>query len=308
MEVMDLIKDPGIWAGQNKPGLPVEEADIVIFSIPYDGGVSFRAGAKDAPKSIREITYTITPTTENFESFEGVRIVDLGDAKGGNREEIFRNAETMTKQILEAGKFFIMLGGDHSVTIPVQKGVSDGLSEPFGIIHIDAHFDLCDHMDGDKLSHGSTERRALELKNVSGTGSIFFLGVRSVEMDELDFMKLNKINCLSAREMSELGIAEVVSQVKQHFKNFRHIYLTLDIDCLDPAYAPGTGTPQFGGINARDLLTLLRGLFDLPIVGMDIVEVAPSLDDSLISVFAARKIVTECIGHHLRKQGSLQCR
>lgn len=306
MEVKDLIKDSGIWAGQNKPGMGIEDADVVIFSIPFDGGVSFRAGAKDAPKALREITYTITPTTEDFESFDGINLVDLGDVSGKNREELFDKATETTKDIIEDGKFFIMIGGDHSVTIPVQKGVSDGLSEPFGIIHIDAHFDLSDDMDGDKLSHGSTERRALELDNVTGIDSIFFLGIRSVEMDELKFIRENKVNCISAGQIHELGIDQVVAQVKEHFRDYNKIYITLDIDCLDPAYAPGTGTPQFGGMTARELLTLLRGIFDLPVIGMDIVEVAPSLDDSLVAVFAARKIVTECIGHHLRKQGKLK--
>ena len=106
--------------------------------------------------------------------------------------------------------------------------------------------------------------------------------------------------------MSEIGIEAVISKVKDHFEGYKNIYITLDIDCLDPAYAPGTGTPQFGGLTPRELLTLLRGLFDLPILGMDIVEIAPKLDNSLVAVFAARKIVTECWGHYLRKQGKLK--
>ena len=306
MEVKELIKDPGIWAGQNKPGLPVEEADIVVFSIPFDGGVSFRAGAKDAPQALREITYTISPTTELFESFDVINVVDLGDIPGESRDELFKNAERATSDIVKAGKFFVMIGGDHSVTIPVQKGVDDALNKPFGIIHIDAHFDLCDKLNGDSLSHGSTERRALELNNISGIESIFFLGIRSIEMDELDFIRNNGVHCLSANDMAEIGIEATVSKVKEHFKGYEKIYLTLDIDCLDPAYAPGTGTPQFGGLTARELLGLLRGLFDLPIIGMDVVEVAPKLDSSLVAVFAARKIITECWGHHLRRRKKLK--
>ena len=306
MEVKELIKDPGIWAGQNKPGLPVEEADIVVFSIPFDGGVSFRAGAKDAPQALREITYTISPTTELFESFDVINVVDLGDIPGESRDELFKNAERATSDIVKAGKFFVMIGGDHSVTIPVQKGVDDALNKPFGIIHIDAHFDLCDKLNGDSLSHGSTERRALESNNISGIESIFFLGIRSIEMDELDFIRKNGVHCLSANDMAEIGIEATVSKVKEHFKGYEKIYLTLDIDCLDPAYAPGTGTPQFGGLTARELLGLLRGLFDLPIIGMDVVEVAPKLDSSLVAVFAARKIITECWGHHLRRRKKLK--
>ncbi len=306
MEVNELIKDPGIWAGQNKPGLTIEEADIVVFSIPYDGGVSFRAGAKDGPKALREITYTIAPTTETFESFEGISVVDLGDVPGKSRDELFASAEKVTYDSVKAGKFFVMIGGDHSVTIPVHRGIDSALDEPFGIIHIDAHFDLCHEINGDTLSHGSTERRALQLKNISGAESLFFLGIRSVETQELAFIRENDLNCLSAKDVSEIGIEAVISKVKDQFEGYKNIYITLDIDCLDPAYAPGTGTPQFGGLTPRELLTLLRGLFDLPIIGMDIVEIAPKLDNSLVAVFAARKIITECWGHYLRKQGKLK--
>ena len=196
----------------------------------------------------------------------------------------------------------MMIGGDHSTTIPVQKGIDRALKEPFGIIHIDAHFDLCDTLEGDPLSHGSTERRALELNNVPHSESIFFLGVRSVEVDELDFIERNKINVINSHKLHRMKVDETLEIVSKKMKGFKKIYLTLDIDCLDPAYAAGTGTPQFGGLNSRLLLDLLHGLFELPIIGMDVVEVAPALDPSLTSVFAARKIITECWGHYLRKK------
>ena len=287
MDVSKIIKDPGIWAGQNKPGLPIEEADILVFSIPFDGGVSFRSGACDAPKAIREITYTIPPTTENFESFEGIKVLDLGDVEGKDRNELFLNAKSTASSAVKAGKFFTMIGGDHSVTIPVQSGVDEALNEPFGIIHIDAHCDLCNEMNGDKYSHGSTERRAIELENINGPDSLYFLGIRSVETDELDFIRENRINILSAKSIHVIGLGAAVQQVKEHFKGIGKIYLTIDIDCLDPGFAPGTGTPQFGGLSSRDLLTLLEGIFDLPIIGMDIVEVAPKLESSIVAVFAA---------------------
>ena len=298
----EMIRDTNLWAGLNKPELSPEDADIVIFGVPFDGGVSFRSGAREAPTTIREITYTIPPTTEHLESLEELKIVDLGDISGETRDDIFKRTEETVVQLVEKEKFFIMIGGDHSTTIPVQRGIDRALKESFGIIHIDAHFDLCDTLEGDSLSHGSTERRALELKNVTGSESIFFLGVRSVEMDELEFIGRNKINVINSYELHRRGVKETLKVVKERMKGFNKIYLTLDIDCLDPAYAAGTGTPQFGGLNSRQLLDLLYGLFELPIMGMDIVEVAPALDPSLTSVFAARKIITECWGHYLRKE------
>ncbi|MCK5762841.1 MAG: agmatinase [Clostridiales bacterium] len=300
----EMIQGNTIWAGLNKPEIDIEESDVIVFGIPYDGSVSFRSGAKDAPRVLREITYTIAPTTEYFESIKDFKVKDIGDVEGENRDEIFRKTEEIVKSLVSKDKFFTMIGGDHSTTIPVMKGIDQGVDENFGIIHIDAHFDLCDDMDGDKLSHGSTQRRSLELDHVEDIDSLFFIGIRSIEEDEYEFKQSNNINVISASEYSRLGTNEVIKRVKKKMEKFNKIYITLDIDCLDPAYAAGTGTPQFGGLTSRELLDLLKGLFDLPIIGFDVVEVAPNLDPALTSLFAARKIITECWGHQLRKQGS----
>ena len=300
--VKEMIGEKAIWGGLNRPGIPLEESDIMVWGIPYDKGVSFRSGAKDAPRALREITYTIPPTTERFESIKELKVLDLGDFEGETREEIFQAAEAAAYAGVRAGKLITMIGGDHSTTIPMLQGINRALDEPFGIIHIDAHFDLCDEMGGDYFSHGSTERRALELKNVPDTESIFFIGVRSVEEEEYDFIQKNKMNILKALDVRRLGIKQCLEQIKEKMKRFKHIYITIDIDALDPAYAPGTGTPQFGGLDSRELLDLLHGLFDLPVIGFDVVEVAPGLDTSLTAVFAARKIITECWGHYHRKR------
>lgn len=299
--VKEMIREKEIWAGLNRPGLPMDQADIVVFSIPFDGGVSFRAGAKDGPRAIREITYTIAPTTEKWEDLSELQILDLGDLYGDDREELFHKAEEASYSIVKAGKLLTMIGGDHSTTIPVLRGINRALDEPFGIIHIDAHFDLCNDMDGDLLSHGSTERRALELENIPDSESIFFVGVRSIESEELDFINRNRMNIIGAADVRRDGVEKTLCTIKEKMKRFNKIYITVDIDSLDPAYAAGTGTPQFGGLNSRELLDLLYGLFELPVIGFDVVEVAPSLDDSLLSVFAARKILTECWGHYKRK-------
>lgn len=297
-----VTEDPTIWAGLNHPELSLEEADIAVFGIPYDGGVSFRSGSCEAPQALRSITHTISPTTEDFLDISPLKIKDLGDCMGKDRDEIFAEAEELAFQAVKAGKFFTMIGGDHSVTIPVHRGVNRAVDEDFGIIHIDAHFDLCDDMNGDTLSHGSTERRATELSHVKDSDHLYFLAIRSIESDELDFYQNNKINVLSAADIDHQGVPKVLEQVVGHMKQFSKVYISLDIDCLDPAYAAGTGTPQFGGITARQLLDLLKGLFDgLNIVGMDVVEVAPKLDPSLAALFAARKIVTECWAHHYFK-------
>ncbi|MFR2331532.1 MAG: agmatinase [Flavonifractor plautii] len=299
---LSITEDKTIWAGLNHPELPLEEADIAVFGIPYDGGVSFRSGTCEAPQELRKITHTISPTTEDFRDISSVKVKDLGDCVGKDRDEMFAEAEELAYQAVKAGKFFTMIGGDHSVTIPVHRGVNRAVEEDFGIIHIDAHFDLCHEMHGDILSHGSTERRATELSHVGDSDHLYFLGIRSIESDELEFYQNNKINVLSAADVDHLGVPAALERMVSHMKRFSKVYITLDIDCLDPAYAAGTGTPQFGGLTARQLLDLLKGLFDgLNIIGMDVVEVAPRLDPSLAALFAARKIITECWAHHYFK-------
>jgi agmatinase len=299
----DMIQSPEIWGGLNQPKLDIKEADAIVFGIPWDGSVSFRSGAKEAPSALRSITYTVAPTTERFESLEGFKIKDLGDFEGADREQIFGQVEEAVAELVKEKKFFTMIGGDHSVTIPVLKGINKAVDQAFGIIHIDAHFDLCEALGGDTLSHGCTERRALELENVTGPENLFFIGIRSVEPQELEFIQKTPVPVVSARDYSKMGTAAVVEKAKAALGHLDAIYITVDIDALDPAYAPGTGTPQLGGLTARELLDLLEGLFELPVIGFDVVEVAPGLDPSWTSVFAARKIVMECWGHALRKRG-----
>ncbi len=303
---LPLWMDSKIWAGLNTPDLAPEHADIIIFGIPFDGSVSFRSGAGEAPDALRQITYTISPTTEAFDSFADLKLRDMGNITGSSRDDIFAAASVLTADLVRSGTFFIMIGGDHSVTIPVHKGIDEALDEPFGIIHIDAHFDLCDQHGGDRFSHGATERRALELDNVRGIEDIFFLGIRSIESDELEFFNTHPVQVVSAKEIARTGVDKALARLKKQLGHLNKIYLTIDIDCLDPAYAPGTGTPQFGGLTSRELLELTEGIFDLPILGMDIVEVAPKLDESLTSVFAARKLVTEVCGFIHKKKCAKQ--
>ncbi|GAI68527.1 unnamed protein product, partial [marine sediment metagenome] len=277
-KVEEMVKESGLWAGLNRPQISMENTDIAVFGIPFDGGVSFRAGAKDGPRELREITYHIDPITERWESFSDLKILDLGDVQGKDRKKIFKQAEEIANQVVKAKKLLTMIGGDHSTTIPILQGIDRALEEPLGIIHLDAHFDLCDEINGNYLSHGSTERRALELKNIADIGNIFFVGVRSVETQELPFVRDKKINILKAMDIRRQGVGKSLEKIREKMKKFSKIYLTIDIDVLDPAYAPGTGTPQFGGLDSRELLDLLYGIFELPVIGFDMVEVAPGLD------------------------------
>lgn len=303
----DFANDPRAWCGLNRVELSEEDADIIVFGIPYDGGVSYRGGAAEAPDTLRANTLCSTPSTERLAYYDTLHVVDIGNFEGENREELFEEVRQKVAELVRAGKKFTMIGGDHSVTIPIHQGIDDAVNEEFGMIHIDAHFDLCDALDGDSLSHGSTERRALELKNISGPENIFFIGIRSIEKDEFAFMKNNDIQVRTAYDCYTQGIETVADECVEKMKRFNKVYLTFDIDALDPAYAAGTGTPQFGGLTSRMALTLLETLFtELNIIGFDVVEIAPPLDPSLTSMYAGRKIIQEAWGYWADEIGKLE--
>lgn len=299
-------KDSGAWCNLNQPDLTEKDVDVVIFGIPFDEGVSYRSGASEGPVILRKNTFSSTPYTEQFESIEDLKVYDAGDFQCESRDELFMEVADYVSELVKNDIFFTAVGGDHSVTIPIEKGIDQALNESFGIIHIDAHFDLCDTLCGDPLSHGSVQRRALDLKNIDGTDNLYFIGIRSIEPDEYQFKEQNKINVASSYECHRHGIQKIAEDAASKMSIYNKVYITLDIDCLDPAFAAGTGTPQFGGLYSRQLLDLLEILFSrLNIIAFDVVEVAPALDPSLTSMFAARKIITECWGHRARNIGIL---
>ena len=161
-------------------------------------------------------------------------------------------------------------------------------------------------LEGDLLSHGSTERRALEMSNISGLENLYFIGIRSIEPDEFEFHMANDIQVKTSYDCYHEGIDAVADDCISKMSKFSKIYLTFDIDALDPAYAGGTGTPQFGGLTSRMAMTLIQRLFtELNIIGFDVVEIAPPLDDSLAAMYAGRKLITEAWGIWADREGKL---
>ena len=301
----DHAKSPETWFGLNKPEKDVKDVDAVIFGIPFDGGVSYRGGAAQAPDLLRANTDHATPCTERLDFYKDFEVLDAGNFEG-ERDEIFSEVQSFVEDLVRQGKRFTMVGGDHSVTIPVERGINAALDEPFGIIHIDAHMDLSEALEGDLLSHGSTERRALEMSNIGSLENLYFIGIRSIEPDEFEFHMDNDIQVKTSYDCYHEGIEAVADDCIAKMSKFNKVYLTFDIDGLDPAYAAGTGTPQFGGLTSRMAMTLMQKLFtELNIIGFDVVEIAPPLDDSLASMYAGRKLITEAWGVWADKAGKL---
>lgn len=282
------------WAAAAK-----EDADICIMGVPFDNAVSLNKGAAKAPDTIRRLSVDLSDTTDEFRPIKEGVLYDAGDLHPElNWEKYFGDVEESALELLRTGSFCLFLGGDHAVTIPLHKAFKRYHGDKkIGVIHFDAHYDLCPEYDGHPWSHACTEARALE-GVVEGSG-LSFVGVRVAEESELGVLREHPdILTIRAADVYDRGPAKVVEQLAERYQDYDAVYLTLDIDCLDPAYAPGTGTPVSGGLNPFELTRILRGLLaKVPVRAMDIVEVAPTLDVNDITTWAALKVIHELFSH-----------
>ena len=283
-----------LWSGLASTD---QGADIGVLGIPTDGAASFRKGAAKAPQRIRSLTPHVAPTTERGHSLRGLRIHDARDVDTSGDWESIEACTQQAMHTLLAQPFCLILGGDHSITIPVAREVAGHIEGPMGYMHIDAHLDLMDTFEGLAHSHACTARRVLELPNVSPENTAF-LGIRSWLDEEMAFLEAQPdIHVETAATLAEGGLGEAIQRILPRFHEVQSVYVSVDIDVLDPAFAPGTGTPEAGGLSTRELLQLLQALFtNLPIRALDIVEVSPPLDDADITSIAAIKLIYEIFG------------
>ncbi len=277
----------------------IDEADVIIIGIPFDGAVSAARGAATAPDRLRELSKILPLVTEEGVVFRGLKIRDEGNIPAHlNWEKYFGEVNKRAYDILVHHKFCLFLGGDHSVSIPLESTFARAYAgQNIGIIHFDAHCDLADEYDGHRWSHACTQRRALELLNVKPDG-LTLVGIRSFMEDELEFLDRNPgIRIINAREIYKQGLGYAFKTINKRYQDYRAIYCSIDIDVLDPAFAPGTGTPESGGLSTRELIELVREIMvHLPVAAVDIVEVSPPLDSSNITSWAALKVIYEILG------------
>lgn len=277
----------------------IEDAKVCIMGIPFDGATSLEKGTSKGPEIIRNLSVDLSDVTEDFIPIKNNILYDIGDISSElNWERYFRTVEEEAYSLMVSGRFCLFIGGDHSVTIPLHKAFGKYQKElkknaKIGVIHFDAHYDLCDEYDGHKWSHASTEARALD--DIISGEDLHFVGIRVAELIEFDTMKKHPgIKTIRAIEVSEKGYRYVVDELEEHFKDYDAVYFTLDIDVLDPAYAPGTGTPVAGGLSSRELIEIFKRIIKtLPIKAMDIVEVSPPLDVNNITAWAALRVIHE---------------
>lgn len=273
----------------------IEDADIVVFGIPIDTNCSVGKGASEAPRVLRECSECLPPVTMNGDTLSR-KLYDLGDVCEYNYTQVLDKIS-----LCKNHKMTLVLGGDHSVSILSQRAYRQVHKGKRGIIHIDAHADICDFYNGSKFSHACVNRRALE--NGFAPKDITMLGIRSYEVQETEYLKKNEIDIFSPTEVERIGVEKIVCRLCEKYADYDGIYLSFDIDGVDPAYAPGTGTPEAFGFSSKTVLDLIIGILRrLPIDMMDVVEVSPPLDCNNITSWLALKYILEVINIIQKKE------
>ena len=281
----------GLWGDLHRPDLDLKQTDFSVIGIPFDGLASARKGAALAPERLRYWSRHLTPFSEDRTRLKDMTISDLGDIPITNPTTDFN---MVRQRVATLPNMPILLGGDHSVTIPIFQGQRERYKDSrLGVLWVDAHPDLCDEFDGSKLSHACVLRRGIEFG--IEPHDICMVGLRSWEEQELDIIEGGGVHVYTASDVADRGMRKIADSVRNILNDCDAIHISLDIDCLDPSAAPGTGIPEFGGLTSRDVLTLFKSMQGLPLVGLDVVEIAPPLDPSESTVFAGLKIIMEYI-------------
>jgi len=277
---------------------------VAIVGAPYDEGTSHRPGSRFGPNAIRAATYhagSVNSLQLDIQPFDWLACADAGDAPivPGNPERAHDVIRRKVEVVMQAGAIPIVLGGDHSITWPAATAVAEGVApQSLGIVHFDAHADTAATTWGSLRSHGTPMRRLIESGAVAGRNFVQ-VGLRGYwpPPETLDWMRENGLRWHFMTEIEERGAEAVVAEaIAQALDGPERIYLSVDIDVLDPGMAPGTGTPEPGGMLTRELLRAIRqvvGAVDL--AGMDVVEVAPAYDVAEITGAAANRCVLEAI-------------
>ena len=258
-------------------------ADLAVVGIPYDLATTSRPGARLGPRAVREASTLIAWDRVHewsFNPFEKIAVVDFGDVLFdlGLPQQIPAAVSQQFSEIFETNTKTLMLGGDHFCTYPVLKALAKKHDEPLALIHFDAHSDTWAE-DQQSLNHGTMFYHAAKEGLVDPASSVQ-IGLRTYNEEDHGF------NILTAETVRAQGVEKVIQSILE-ITNDKPVYLTFDVDCLDPSVAPGTGTPVIGGLDSMEAQQILRGLAGINLIGADVVEVAPAYDVSQITALAA---------------------
>ncbi|MBS3651152.1 agmatinase [Pseudaminobacter sp. 19-2017] len=273
----------------------LSDLQVAIVGVPMDLGVTNRNGSRFGPRALRTIE-RIGPYNHVLDCapVHDLRVADIGDVPFRSRYRLEMSHEDIEKrisQIVAAGVAPLSVGGDHSITHPILKAV--GRDRPVGMIHIDAHCDTGGAFDGTKFHHGGPFRNAV-LDGALDPARTIQIGIRGSSEYLWEFSYESGMTVIHAEEISGMGIPAIIEKAKRIVGD-GPTYLSFDIDSLDPAFAPGTGTPEVGGLTTREVLELLRGLKGVNLVGGDVVEVAPQYDATTNTAHAGAQVLFEIL-------------
>lgn len=275
-----MLKGPFLdrnWMGQNED---YASSDIVMLGMPFDGTVSYRSGSRFAPEQIRLASWGLEEYSPRFDKhLEDVNFHDAGDLEFplGNTYKSLDLIEENVEQIYKDGKRVFGIGGEHLVTLPEIKAVAK-FHKDLAIVHFDAHTDLREEYLGEEMSHSAVIRH---VSKIVGPENLKQIGIRSGMKEEWEFMKKHNTLIHKYSELDEL--------------KGKKIFVTVDLDCLDPSVMPGTGTPESGGMQFNELMGWFEYLKNFDIVGADVVELAPDYDASGVSTAVATKVIRELL-------------
>jgi len=261
----------------------LDNVDIGLIGVPTDLGVTNRPGARHGPREIRNSSSLMRTFNlgMNVNPYELCRVADLGDVKFSHRYDLNKQVEQIEsffQTIVEKNILPISAGGDHSITYPILKAIAQ--EEPVGMVHVDAHTDTWGEIWGSKFHHGAPFRLAVEA-GVLDPNRTIQIGIRGGQnfMEGIEFSQSHGMRVVFMDEFSALGVDRVIQEARKTVGEGK-TYISFDVDGLDPVYAPGTGTPEVGGITTLEAQQLLRGLRGLNLIGGDVVEVAPPFDNT----------------------------
>ena len=284
-----FVSRSNVFGGCQKP---FEKADYVVLGVPFDVTSTYRTGARFAPNTIRQASLNIeTYSFRTGTDIEDLQLHDLGDLHiSTDTKKTLERLELAIKDISEAGKTPVTIGGEHTITLGIFKGLEDKASET-AIVSFDAHLDLRNKFLGLKLSHATFMRR---LNEELKPAKIIGVGTRAVCKEELDYTKRAGIEFFTARKIRNEGIKQAVEQLKEELADYENLYLSIDMDVLDPACAPAVQNPEPEGLETHTLLDILYSICDNRVRGFDVAEVAPNFDQG-ISAIQAAKIISETL-------------
>jgi agmatinase len=276
----------------------VDAADVVVVGVPFDSGVSYRPGARFGPAHVRQSSRLLRPynPAAGIAPFGAQQVVDAGDI-ACNPFDIgaaIAQIEAGARQLMAGGRRLLTIGGDHTIALPLLRA-THARHGPVAVLHFDAHLDTWDTYFGEPYTHGTPFRRASEEGLIDQRHSVH-VGIRGPLYDAGDLADTERLGftTVGCTEIERDGLAAAIRRMHDRLGG-APVYVSVDIDVLDPGFAPGTGTPEAGGMSSRELLAMLRSLGDLDLVSADIVEVAPAYDHAEITGIAAAHVAYELL-------------